>query len=212
VASSPAAKGLRFLALAAVPAYMLVVRPWQLRWGATDEEVKMPLLGDGIVEGPHFEATRGVSIAAPPEQVWPWIAQLGSGRGGFYSIDLIDNGGRPSADRILPQFQAVEAGDFVPMTPDQKHGMWVKDLEPGKRLLWWDGKGTSTWLWELIPSEQGTRLITRLIVRYDLTLPWVAYYLLQEVGDIVMMSQCMLGIKRRAERATPPGSAVMASA
>jgi hypothetical protein len=190
-----------FLALATAPAaYFTIVRPWQLTWGATREEVAAPMLGDEVVRGPHFVATRAVSIKAPPTAVWPWIAQLGSKRAGFYSIDLLDNGDAPSAERILPQFQQVAAGDFVPMTPDQKHGMWVKDVAPGQYLLWWDKKGSSTWLWQLLPTSEGTRLTTRLTVRYSWTLPWVIYYLLQEVGGIVMMAKCMLGIKQRAER------------
>ena len=94
----------------------------------------------------------------------------------------------------------MDVGDFVPMTPDGKNGMWVKDCETNKYMLWWDKKDRSTWLWWLEPvSENQTRLITRLRVRYVWASAWIIYYLLQDVGDIVMMRKCMLGIKRRVE-------------
>jgi len=122
-------------------------------------------------------------------------------RAGFYSIDWIDNAGIPSSERIIPELQQMNVGDFVPMTPDGKNGMWVKDAEIHTYILWWDKKGNSTWLWQLSPlDDKHTRLITRLRVLYDWTMPWVLYYLLQEVGDIVMMRKCMLGIRRRVEK------------
>jgi hypothetical protein len=71
-----------------VLAYFLVIRPWQLTWGATKEEIIQSLAGDDIVQKPHFVATRAVSIKAPPAEVWKWIVQIGSARASFYSIDL----------------------------------------------------------------------------------------------------------------------------
>lgn len=184
-------------------AYLLWIRPWQLRWGATDAEVASPMPGDDIVIRPNFNATRGVTVKAKPVDIWPWLLQLGSKRAGFYSYDWIDNAGSPSSDRILPEFQQISQGDFIPMTPDGKQGMWVKDFKTHEYILWWDQKGHSTWLWQLAPlDDQSTRLITRLRVQYDWTPPWVFYYLLQDVGDIVMLRKCLLGIKRRAETAT----------
>lgn len=186
----------------ALAVYLVAIRPWQLRWGATDEEVARRMSGDDIVKHPSFVATRGVTVRAKPADIWPWILQIGSRRAGFYSIDWMDNAGIPSAERIIPELQQMNIGDFVPMTPDGKNGMWVKDAETLAYMLWWDKKGNSTWLWQLSPlDDKQTRLITRLRVLYDWTLPWVIYYMLQEVGDIVMMRKCMLGIKRRAEAA-----------
>lgn len=182
--------------------YLLFIRPWQLRWGATDEEVARAMPGDELVKRPTFNATRAVTIKARPEETWPWLVQIGCTRAGMYSYDWIDNAGIPSAERIIPEFQHLEVGQFVPLTTNGKQGMWVKAFEPNRWMLWDDKKDQATWFWGLYPLDEGsTRLITRNRVHYTWTLPWVLYYLLQDVGDIVMMRKCMLGIKQRAERA-----------
>ena len=161
----------------------------------------MSLAGDDIVLKPHFIATRAITIDAPPDQVWPWIIQIGSNRAGWYSLDQIDNAGVPSTEEILPEFQKIELDYFIPFTPDQKNGMWVKEFRHPEYILWWDHKGNGTWGWYLQPGDRGhTRLITRLRTRYDFSFPWVIYYLIYDFGDIVMMRKCMLGIKGRAER------------
>ena len=184
--------------------YLRVVRPRQMHWGATPEEIKRSLPGDDLVENPNFVATRAVTIAARPEDIWPWLLQIGSKRAGWYSIDWVDNAGVPSAKNILPEFQHIAAEDFIPFTPDGKTGMWVKTFETNRSILWWDKKEEATWLWWLEPvDEQHTRLITRNRVSYRWTYPWVLYYLLFDVGDIVMMSKCLLGIKQRAEQLQP---------
>jgi hypothetical protein len=78
--------------------------------------------------------------------------------------------------------------------------MWVKDYQEFEYILWWDKKGKATWLWYLKEVDGGrTRLMTRLKTRYNFKFPWAVYYLLYDFGDIVMMRQCMLGIKERAE-------------
>lgn len=180
--------------------YLAVIRPWQLTWGATREEAVRALHGDDIVAGPHFVATRAITIQAPPAEVWQWIIQIGSGRAGWYSLDFLDNGNVPSSREILPQFQQISVGHYVPFTPDQKNGMWVNAYAESEYILWWDQKGNATWGWYLAATGDGaTRLITRLRTRYDLTFPWVLYYVIYDFGDIVMMSTCMKGIKARAE-------------
>jgi hypothetical protein len=181
--------------------YFLFIRPWTLTWGATREEAARPLPGDDIVQMTHFVATRAVTIDAPPSEVWKWIVQIGSARAGWYSIDWIDNGGKESSRTILPEFQMIENDYFIPFTPDQKNGMWVKEFKEPETILWWDKKGDASWLWHLSKTEQGgTRLLTRLRTKYDFKFPWVIYYILYDLGDIVMMSKCMLGIKERAEK------------
>jgi hypothetical protein len=112
------------LALLAV-GYLRFYRPWQLRWGATEEEAGRAMPGDGVVQRPTFDATRAVSIAAPPECVFPWLVQIGVGRAGWYSYDLLDNLGRPSAEVILQEHQHLDIGDVVPMSPDGLQGMKV---------------------------------------------------------------------------------------
>lgn len=180
--------------------YFLAIRPWQLRWGATDAEVVRRLAGDDIVKNPHFKATRAVTIQAPPAEVWPWLLQIGSARGGWYSLDWLDNSGQPSTWEILPAFQKIENDYFVPFTPNQKNGMWVKEFSEFAYILWWDKKGKATWGWYLEEiGDHHTRLITRLRTTYDFRFPWVIYYLIYDFGDIVMMRKCLLGIKARAE-------------
>jgi hypothetical protein len=79
-------------AAAAIPSlYLLVVRPWHLRWGATDAEVRQPLPGDELVPESKLVATRAISIRAPASQVWPWLVQLGQGRAGLYSYEWLEN-------------------------------------------------------------------------------------------------------------------------
>jgi hypothetical protein len=181
--------------------YLKILRPWQLRWGATDDEVKCAIPGDDIVQKPNFVATRAVSIKAPPTEVWKWIIQIGSGRAGFYSIDLIDNANVPSSRDILLKYQRIKQDYFIPFTPNQKNGMWVKDYRESEYILWWDRKGNGTWGWFLQQTEAGnTRLITRLRTKYDFSFPWIIYYILYDFGDIIMMRKCMLGIKERSEK------------
>ncbi|MBI5292202.1 MAG: hypothetical protein HY872_10040 [Chloroflexi bacterium] len=186
--------------VAALVVYLRVIRPRQLRWGATDDEVARPIPGDDVVERPAFNATRAVTVKARSEDIWPWLAQIGIRRAGWYSYDWIDNLGRPSAERILPEFQNLKAGDLIPFSPDGKQGLWVKDMEPNRWMLWWDKKGKVTWYWGLYPlDEDHTRLITRVRMRYDWLSPSILFNLVLDVGDIVMMRKCMLGIRRRAE-------------
>jgi hypothetical protein len=188
-------------AAAATGAYLRFIRPWQLRWGATDEEVACAMSGDDVVKHPTFNATRAVTIQARPEEIWPWLVQIGVTRAGWYSYDWLDNLGKPSAQRILPQFQHVAVGDLVPISPDGKQGMRVKDFEPNQWMLWWDKKGDVTWYWGLYPQDDSqTRLITRVRMYYRWLSPTILFSLLVEFSDIVMMRKCMLGIKRRAEQ------------
>jgi hypothetical protein len=194
--------GVRTLVTVAVmSAYMRLVRPWQLRWGATDDEVARRLPGDDDVPRPTFNATRAVTIAARPETIWPWLIQIGIGRAGWYSYDLLDNLGRASAERILPEFQHLAVGDVIPMSPDGKQGQWVRAIEPNHWMLWGDKPGDSTWYWGLEPvDEQHTRLLTRVRMRYRWTWQALVFSLLVEFTDIVMMRKCLLGITWRAER------------
>jgi len=180
--------------------YFILFRPWQLRWGATDGEIKRSMPGDDIVNGPSFNATRAVSINAPAEHIYPWIVQMGVGRAGLYSYDLLDNLGRPSAEVILPAHQYRHVGDVVPMSPDGKQGMWVKDFRNNEWMLWWDKIGDSSWVWGIYSEgEAHSRLVTRVRVKYRWFSPAILFNLLIEFFDIMMMRKCMLGIKRRAE-------------
>jgi hypothetical protein len=192
--------------------YLRVIRPWQLRWGATDDEVRRTMPGDELVARPTFNATRAVTVQAPPSLIWPWIVQIGFGRAGWYSYDLLDNFGRPSATRITSDLQHLRPGDVVPfyqgIGAPEGVGLKVKAVEPEQWVLWWDDKThDTTWAWGLYPvDEQRTRLITRVRMRYRWTEPSILFSLLIEFADLMMMRKCLLSIKQRAERlaTTPP--------
>jgi hypothetical protein len=209
MARLPKARSVSGLALAsgtALAAYVRLIRPRQLRWGATNDEVARRLPGDGDVPRPTFNATRAVTISARSEEIWPWLLQIGVGRAGWYSYDWLDNLGHPSAKRIIPEFQDLAVGDVIPISPDGKQGLWVKAFEPNRWMLWSDQAGDTTWYWGLDPlNGLQTRLITRVRMHYRWTsLMAIIFNLLVEFADIVMMRKCLLGIKRRAEQARAP--------
>lgn len=173
-------------------------RDWHSGWGATDSERHAGLPGDDLIARPHFAVTRAVTIAAPPDQVWPWIVQLGYRQAGWYSYDWLDNAGRPSAETILPAYQRPDVGTLVPMS--RRTGFRVRELNPPYALLW--EKPDSTWAWQLNPTRSGnTRLVTRVRLRYT---AWSALIgiPLMELGDFPMMRKCLLGIRRRAAAAS----------
>lgn len=114
--------------------YAVGVRPRLLRWGATDEEVRRPYPGANVIPDGARGATMAVTIAAPPEHVWPWLAQMGADRGGWYSWDRLDNWGHPSAERIHPEWQAIKPGDRFGAKADGGIRWEVAELEPGRFL------------------------------------------------------------------------------
>ncbi len=185
-------------ALGVIPLYMLAIRPWHLRWGATDEEIDRDMPGDDLVTNPHLDSTRAVTIRATPEQVWPWIVQIGRGRAGWYSYDFIDNPGQRSAETILPEFQHLKVGDHIPTGIGP--GFRVIAVEPNRYVaLRVAEQGTITLA--LYPeSPSTTRLVSRVRIRWNLRDPKDAVSaVVVDPGDFVMMRKMMLGIKRRAE-------------
>lgn len=181
-----------------------LLRRWHLRWGATDEEVHAAMPGDEIVRDASLNATRAITIDAPPERVWPWIVQMGYRRGGFYTYDLVDNAGYDSADQVLEEYQQFAIGDWAfPMNGlfnltlpvNSTTAFKVKAFETNSYLLW--EKPDSTWCWILRPlSGNRTRLILRIRCHYTNFLA----ALLMEFGDPPMARRVLLGIRARAER------------
>ena len=178
-------------------AYAFVVRPWHLRWGATDEEVGKPLPGDGLVPNPAIESTRSVTVNAPVEEVWLWLAQIGQDRGGFYSYEWLENlaGCRMrNADRIHPEWQHREVGERVFLHP--AIGLEVKKFEPGRAIVL---EGWGSFVVEPI-DEKSTRVIIRSRVPRRLSV--LLYYLLTiEIPHFIMERRMLKDIKERAERA-----------
>jgi hypothetical protein len=188
-----------FLAIFAV-GYCLWIRPWQLRWGATEAELTRSMPGDMEVTAPSFDATRGVTVQAPVEAIYPWIVQIGMTRAGWYSYDLLDNLGRPSAERLLPEHQQIYPGQLIPMSPDGKYGIYVKAFRENEWILWHDQAGDTTWFWGLYPDGNGrTRLVARVRMKYRWNSPAAVFNLLIEFCDWFMLRKCLLGIKARAE-------------
>ena len=124
------------IGVVAVAVYGVWVRPRLMRWGATDQEVADPYPGADLVPDGKRAATMAVTIEAPPEQAWPWLVQMGGDRGGWYSWDLLDNGGRPSADEVHPEWQDLALGDYVKYwTRSGPVDAWeVAALEPNRFL------------------------------------------------------------------------------
>ena len=108
------------------------VRRWWASWGVDPDEQTRALPGDDAVEGGEMLLTRGITIGAPPEAVWPWLVQMGFGRAGWYSYDQLDMKGR-SADAILPELQALNVGDRLPTHPEG--GFEVRTIDPGHALV-----------------------------------------------------------------------------
>jgi hypothetical protein len=194
--------GLAILGGTAFGLFLRFYRPWHSRWGATNDEVVLPMSGDELIEKPTFNVTRAITIHARPEEIWPWIIQIGYGRAGFYSYDLLDNLGKPSADRIIPELQNIEVGTWIPMSGkvSEETAFQVMAFETNSWMLW--KKTASTWAWKLIPiGEESTRLIIRLKCQYRWTRPTIVTDLiLMEIGDFPMMRKLMLSIKQRVEK------------
>ena len=177
-------------------------RSRHLHWGATPAETRASLPGDQLIPHAQFSATRAITIAAPPQAVWPWLVQVGCLRAGWYSNDLLDNLANPSATMILPSFQHLEIGQWVPMspTPSERTALTVHSFQINQWLLW--TKPDSSWAWQLTPTgHAGTRLVTRIHARYDWAhpLPALLGVILMEFGDFAMIRRMLRGIKARAE-------------
>ena len=188
-----------------VPTFLTspLYRRWHLHWGATAAETAEALPGDDLTGHAQFRATRAITIAAPPALVWPWLVQVGALRAGWYSNDLLDNLGHPSATVIVPELEHLEVGQWVPMAPSgapsARNAFKVHSFEVNQWLLW--TKPDSTWAWRLTPTEGGTRLVTRVHAVYDWSRPVAAVLavVLMEFGDFAMQRRMLRGIKARAE-------------
>lgn len=190
---------------AAAGAAYLALRRRMLRWGATDDELQKELPGDELVPGEPVASTRAVTIAAPVEDVWPWLAQIGQDRGGFYSYEWLENlaGCRMrNADRIHPEWQHRARGDIVRM--HWAFGMPVALFEPNRALAL---KGWGAFVLEPLDPRH-TRLIARGHRKPGVAGLWDL--LLIEVPHFLMERKMLLGIKTRAERASEDNRAATA--
>ena len=145
--------------------YWWIARPYQLHWGASPEEITRTMPGDELTVSPTFLATRAITINAKPDQIWPWLMQMGYNRAGFYGYDLIENqgssSGMKSAEIILPEFQQFKPGDEVPISAVAS--MVFHAIEPEQYLIWTGKEGIGNFTWALYPVDRThTRLVSRI--------------------------------------------------
>ena len=195
--------------------YWFPIRRWMSRWGATASDLTRVMAGDGLLVEPTYSGTMAVTVAARPEHIWPWLVQIGYQRGGLYSYDWLDRLfgflDRPSATRILPEFQHLAVGDRIPM--GQGPSWPVAAIEPNRALVL-DMRNLSPfdWVWQfgLYPvDENRTHLVTRSRVRTNTVWARLGTYAIEPAG-FLMTRRMLLGLKQRAEalRAASTGESV----
>jgi hypothetical protein len=208
--------------------YTFALRPRLLHWGASPDEADAPLPGDDLVPDAAYVTTRAVTVKAKAEAVWPWLVQLGQGRGGFYTYDLLEQmvgTDIRSADQILPDLQHLAVGDTIRLSP--VGGPKVALLQPAGALVLFDTMDVRSgrsiaheppnwwamyWTWSFIlrPLPDGTtRLLvrTRANLRPPVLLALAGPFLLEPVHWL-MERGMLLGIKHRTERAVVPAAPV----
>jgi hypothetical protein len=186
----------------ALALYLAAIRPRQSRWGATDDEVSCTAPGDQVVANPHTVTTRAVTIRARPDEIWPWLAQLGAGRGGLYSYDWLDRLfgyiSSPSSDQLLPQYHEPSVGDVIPLGRGPSWPVIVADREHALVVEPVPGRVTWAWLLRAIDADT-TRLISHVRTRVwskPLTLVFAPAI---DLPWFLMERATLRGIKRRAE-------------
>ena len=199
---------------AALGGYVLVVRPWLMRWGATEAEVHETLPGDGLVSHPKHHDTHANTIHAPVTEVWPWLVQIGQDKGGFYSYAWLENlaGCRlRNADRVIAEYQTLKAGDPVRLHPAAPP-LTAVIVQPCQALVLGGGTESEalspgfsgTWGFYLsVVDSSAMRLLTRS--RWDWNpglLSWLGYRCLLEPAHFLMERKMLRTLKARAERAS----------
>ncbi len=194
---SGAGLGLALLAAS----YPLLWRDRCLTWGATPDEVASNLRGDELLPDADLVTTKAIAIHAPPDRVWPWLVQMGSGRAGTYTYDWIDNLfglDMHSANVILPQFLDLQLGDAYPFGSGT---LQVEALEPGRLVV----TRVPEWNWVRIFCMIGEGDLTRLLLRNRMAYPGRGFasrlcrQLISESAGLLMEPKMLRGIKQRAE-------------
>jgi hypothetical protein len=190
------------LTLAAL--YWFPIRRWMNRWGTTPSDLARVMAGDGLLPDWTYSGTTAVIVNARPEHIWPWLVQIGYQRGGLYSYDWLDRLfgylDRPSAARILPEFQNLAVGDRIPVG---RGPSWpVAAVEPNRALvLDMRNLGGFDWVWQFALygiDENRTQLVSRSRVRTRSAWAQLATYAIEPAG-FLMTRRMLLGLKERAE-------------
>lgn len=199
------AAGLTALSLVAA-GYPLLLRKRCLTWGAELAEIESAMPGDELLPEAPLVTTRAVTIDCEPEAIWPWLVQMGPGRGGVYTYDWIENVlglNMHSADRILPEFQDLKVGDTMPMGKKGPR-MRIKILEPDTAMVMRSEDGA--WVWAFGLYRHPTADVTRLVSRNRIAAPpsgpaaRAFFRYVMEPGSLVMERKMLLGIKKCVER------------
>jgi hypothetical protein len=200
-------EGLGAVAIVATIVSSPLSRAWYSKWGASAAEVEMSLPGDDIVPNPVLVSTRAISIEAPADIIWPWLVQMGQGRGGLYSYERLENlvgCEMHNADQIIPEYQHLNVGDKVRIVPEGRDPYFVVfAIKPGRAIILGGDDPPTTWAFNLEPIDDNT---TRLIIRwrqdYESTpgniLGWRVF---TDPITFVMERKLLQGIKVRAEAA-----------
>ena len=203
---------LALLAITLAVLYWFPVRRWFAHWGATPDDLARVMAGDAVIATPTHAATHAVTVDAPAEDIWPWLAQMGSRRGGLYSYDWLDRLfgilDRPSATRILPEFQTLAVGDTILLGPREK--LTVAAVEPGRALVLSYNAHGFEWVWQfgLYPLDRNrTRLVTRGTERVPNTIGSWLFMRAMEPAAFIMTRKMLLRLKQRAESLHTSGDA-----
>jgi hypothetical protein len=194
------------------------IRRWMSRWGATSSDLTRVMAGDGLIVHPTYSGTMAVIVNARPEHIWPWLVQMGYQRGGLYSYDWLDRLfgylDRPSATRILPEFQRLAVGEHIPLG---RGPSWpVAVIEPDRALvLDMRNMGGIDWVWQFglyAIDERRTQLVSRSRVRARTVSARLLTFAIEPAG-FVMTRRMLIGLKQRAEAlAAAPGDHSMRAA
>jgi hypothetical protein len=186
--------------------YWFLARRSFARWGATSVELTRTMPGDSLIPDANHSATHAVTVYAAPEDIWPWLAQMGYQRGGLYSYDWLDRLfgflDRPSADRVIPEFQNLEAGDHVLLGPDERNRLTVALAEPPHALALYYERAGFQWVWQFglyTLDQHRTRLVSRGTEHVPTGVAMWLFMRAMEPAAFIMTRRMLLGLKQRAE-------------
>jgi hypothetical protein len=196
--------GIFFAAIVIGVIVVVLLMPSIDRYGATTQEISASLPGDELVPSPNIGYTRAISVNALPGQIYPWIVQIGAGKGGWYSYEWFETNvlrcQNTNADRVHEEWQGLQVGDKVKMCPDENMppAYKVARMDPNQAIVLGHQDGdqwVEVWQFVMVPQSDGS---TRLVIRSRSEMGgW--FWNIMRPGEFIMMRGMMAGIKERAE-------------